>query len=223
MTTTNEIKGHIVFDCDGTLISSQEGIIKGIQQLMGEVLKRDVPRDEVLEKYTADMFELGKRFGLDISDETIRETILNRWIEISNQDQLKYILFDGIKELLVKLSAAGYRLYVWTARDRMSTLAILRSLDAAKYFYEFRCLDDTIPKPHPKGLEEMLSEYDKKKVFVIGDSLTDLQGAREYRVKSIAALWCGHVNEESLDEVGADFKAKKPADCFEIIEREIKS
>lgn len=222
MTINQEIKGHIVFDCDGTLISSQEGLIKGIQLLMTEVLKRDVLRAEVVEKYTADMFSLAKRFGLDISDDTIRETILNRWIEISNQDQHTYGLFDEMRETLISLTEKGYRLYVWTARDRMSTLAILKSLDAAKFFYEFRCLDDTIPKPHPKGLEEMLENVDKSKVMMIGDSITDIQGAKDFGCRSIAALWCDHVNESMLDEVGPTYRAKSPLDCIKIIEREIK-
>ncbi len=221
MPNVEEIKGHIVFDCDGTLISSQEGIIKGIQQLLREVLKREVSRTEVVEKYTADMYDLALRFGLNISDETIRDALFKRWIEISNQDQLKYVLFDSMRELLIKLGESGYRLYVWTARDRMSTMAILKSLDVAKFFYEFRCLDDTIPKPHPKGLEEMLENVDKSKVIMIGDSITDIQGAKSFGCQSIAALWCTHVNEEYLDEVGPSFKAKTPIDCLEIIEREI--
>ena len=222
MPNVEEIKGHIVFDCDGTLISSQEGIIQGLQQLLTEVLKREVTRAEVVDKYTADMYELAWRFGLNILDETIKEALFKRWIEISNQDKLRYVLFDGIREVLIKLGESGYRLYVWTARDRMSTLAILKSLDVAKFFYDFRCLDDTIPKPHPKGLEEMLGEADKSKVIMIGDSITDLQGAKEFGCKSVAALWCTHVSEDHLDEIGPSFKAKTPRECLEIIESEIK-
>ncbi len=222
MLNVEEIKGHIVFDCDGTLISSQEGIIKGLQQLLSEVLKREVPRSEVVDKYTADMHDLAWRFGLNISDETIRDALFKRWIEISNQDQLKYVLFDEMKDLLIKLIESGYRLYVWTARDRMSTISILKSLDVVKFFYEFRCLDDTIPKPHPKGLQEMLPGVDKSKVIMIGDSITDIQGAKEFGCKSIAALWCTHVNEDYLNDAGPNFKAKTPSECLEIIEREIK-
>lgn len=222
MPNVEEIKGHIVFDCDGTLISSQEGIIQGLQQLLGEVLKREVPRSEVVDKYTADMHDLAWRFGLNISDETVRDALFKRWIEISNQDRLKYVLFDEMKDLLIKLGESGYRLYVWTARDRMSTLSILKSLDVAKFFYEFRCLDDTIPKPHPMGLQEMLEGVDKSKVIMIGDSITDIQGAREFGCKSIGALWCTHVNEEILNGARPNFKAKTPSECFEIIEREIK-
>lgn len=222
MPNVEEIKGHIVFDCDGTLISSQEGIIKGLQQLLSEVLKREVPRSEVVDKYTADMYDLAWRFGLNISDETIRDALFKRWIEISNQDRLKYVLFDEMRELLIALGESGYRLYVWTARDRMSTMSILKSLDVVKFFYEFRCLDDTIPKPHPMGLNEMLEDVDKSKVIMIGDSITDIQGAKAFGCKSIGALWCTHVNEEYLSEAGPSFMVKTPSECLEIIEREIK-
>jgi len=214
-----KIKGHIVFDCDGTLISSQEAIFKGIQVLMSEVLNRTVDRAEVLEKYTADMALLAKRFELNVEDEDVRNHLIKRWTELSNQNEFRYALFDGIHEVILKLSKMGYRLYVWTARDRMSTLAILKSLDVAKHFHEFRCFDDTTPKPHPMGLEEMVGEYERSKTLMIGDSTTDIQGAKTFGCVSVGALWCSFANEKYMDELHVDYKARTPGEILKIVEQ----
>lgn len=219
MPIDSNIKGHIVFDCDGTLISSQEAIIKGIQVLMSEVLERVVDRAEVLQKYTADMALLAKRFDLDVENEEMRNRLIKRWTELSNQNEFKYALFDGIQELILKLSEMGYRLYVWTARDRMSTLAILKSLDVAQHFYEFRCFDDTTPKPHPMGLEEMVGEFDRSKTLMIGDSTTDVQGAKTFGCVSVGALWCSFANENYMDELKVDYKARTPNEVLKIVEQ----
>ncbi|OUR99970.1 hypothetical protein A9Q84_02760 [Halobacteriovorax marinus] len=213
------IKGHIVFDCDGTLISSQEAIFKAIQVLMSETLERPVDRAEVLEKYTADMAQLAARFGLDVENEEVRNHLIKRWTELSNQNEFRYALFEGIEELILKLSEMGYRLYVWTARDRMSTLAILKSLNVAKHFYEFRCFDDTTPKPHPMGLEEMVGEFDRSKTLMIGDSTTDIQGAKSFGCVSVGALWCSFANEAYMDELNVDYKARTPDEIIKIVEQ----
>jgi phosphoglycolate phosphatase len=221
MTEVSEYKGHIVFDCDGTLISSIEGIFKGIQIVMSDVLGREVTRDEAISKYDADMEKFAKNFNLDVSDENVREELLAKWAKVLEGQRNKYDLFDGIKELISNLDELGYRLYVWTARDRASTLAILKSLDVAKYFYDFRCMDDTIPKPHPMGLEQLVGEFDRSKTIMIGDSPTDIRGAKAFGCRSIGALWCSFSSKSDLAEMEADFLVEKPQDCLEIIKENI--
>lgn len=221
MNEVSDFKGHIVFDCDGTIISSIEGIFKGIQVVMSDILGREVTRDEAFSKYDADMEKFANNFGLDISSEKTRSDLLKKWASVLEGQRNKYDLFDGIKELILKLEELGYRLYVWTARDRASTLSILKSLDVAKHFYDFRCMDDTIPKPHPMGLDELVGEFDRSKIMMIGDSPTDIRGAKSFGCRSIGALWCSFSNEENLREMEADFLAKSPLDCLEIINTNI--
>lgn len=221
MSQPNEFRGHIVFDCDGTVISSIEGILKGIQVVMSEYLKREVSREEVDANYHADMRVFAKNFGLEFSSKEEAQAVLNSFIEILNRPEYKYDLFKDVKELILKLGDLGYRLYVWTGRDRASTLRILKELDVAKYFFDFRCMDDTIPKPHPMGLEELVGEFDRSKVMMIGDSTTDISGAKSFGCKSIGALWCSFADEQRLKKAGADFLVSSPLECLKIIEENI--
>ncbi|WP_164848393.1 HAD family hydrolase [Halobacteriovorax sp. HLS] len=221
MSSTEKFTGHIVFDCDGTLISSMEGIFKGIQLFMTDHLQREVSREEVVANYHADMRVFADNFGMKFDSQDQANAVLNKFITFLNRPEYKYDLFNGVKELILKLSELGYRLYVWTGRDRASTLRILKELDVAKYFFDFRCMDDTIPKPHPMGLEQLVGEYDRSKIIMIGDSVTDIQGAKKFGCRSIGALWCTYSYEDDLKEMEADFLVRSPLDCLEIIEKNI--
>jgi phosphoglycolate phosphatase len=217
----NEAKGHIVFDCDGTLISSMQAVFKAIQQFMSEYLEREVTPEEVKSKYTADMMALCQNFGLDIGAEDQQQKMFKRWTEIAAANEHQYDLFDGIKDLVHDLSESGYCLYVWTLRDRRSTLEILKQLGIIGHFFDFRCMDDTTPKPHPQGLEELVGGFAKDNIVVIGDTAADIEGANNFGCKSIAALWCENINEAYIEKAGPSFNAKVPHECIKIIEENI--
>jgi phosphoglycolate phosphatase len=213
----NSIPGHIVFDCDGTLISSHEAVIQGLGYLMTEHLERDVPLSEVREKYSGDMSTVARNFGIDIRDQKLAQQLLKRWAEICGRREFNYALFEGIKDLLLQLGALDYKIYVWTARDRASTLAILKRLGIIQLFEDFRCVDDTIPKPHPMGLEELVGQFDRGQTMMIGDSTGDMNGAKSFGCASIAALWERSASWESLEGAGANYSALEPMSCLEII------
>ncbi len=215
-------RGHIVFDCDGTLISSFESIVDGVKEVMSITLKREVTREEVIEKYTADLYGLAKNFGIELEgDEAKQKELIGLWEEVVHRNnearRHQFLLYPGIKELLDELKKE-YQLYVWTARDRRSTLFILRDLGVVEYFLDFSCVDDdNAPKPMPDGIERMVGDFDKSKVVVIGDSPGDIRGAKAYGAKSIAACWDHPEFYENSDNYGADFKTRDPLDCLSII------
>lgn len=127
--------------------------------------------------------------------------------------QSRYSLYPGIKDLLVHLSA-NHTLYVWTARDRSSTLRILQELGVIHFFEGFCTCDDAYPKPHVRGIGEMLGKINKADVCVIGDTVNDILGAKNFGVKSIAAAWNKNVNLHLLNDSGADFIAFGPSECL---------
>jgi len=76
-------------------------------------------------------------------------------IDTSNR---QYQLFEGIKELIQELSPHCL-LYVWTARGRSSTLRILQELGVSSYFDGVSCWDDSLPKPHIEGLQNLVGQF----------------------------------------------------------------
>ena len=108
-------------------------------------------------------------------------------------------LFEGILDLLTELQKKGLKLYIWTARDRNSTLKILKSLDIMGFFEDISTATDCESKPAITGLEYMLDSFSKDSILMIGDSSSDIIGAQKFGIKSIAACW------EFQDEVQATY------------------
>lgn len=133
----------------------------------------------------------------------------------------RYMLFPGIKELIMEL-APHHQLYVWTARDRLSTLRILDENGIGHYFEAFATITDCPPKPHVGGLQTLLGKTSKSSICVIGDSGNDMLGAKNFGVTGIGATWNGETNSEYLKASGADFIVSHPSECSKLIELNLK-
>jgi phosphoglycolate phosphatase len=206
--------GHIIFDCDGTLVSSFEGILDCLVIFLESELGRVVPREEIKANYYAQLNVMAERFGIRPKDIADQERLLEKWGNICHAQSHQYTLFPGIKELLTACEKENWALYVWTGRDRISTLEILKALGIMPYFWDLRTASDGIPKPHPMGLMELVGEQNKEKIVLIGDSGADLSGAENFDCHFIGATWCNQSDKVLLKQ---NKFAEKPIDCLHII------
>lgn len=129
----------------------------------------------------------------------------------------RYRLFPGIKELLSEL-ALEHRLYVWTARDRRSTLRILEELGVSSFFEAICTINDAPPKPHVGGLKDLVGSAPKNTICVVGDSSNDILGAKSFGVRGIGAVWSSGANALLLEDAGADFIVSHPSECSKLIQ-----
>lgn len=138
-----------------------------------------------------------------------------------NTSGTKYVLYPGIKELILELSK-DCLLYVWTARGRQSTLRILEDTGVYTYFTSFSTSDDCLPKPHVSGLIDLVAAVPKHSICVIGDSSNDMIGAKNFGVLAIGALWNTDAKQEYLKDSGADFIVSHPFECSKLIQLNLK-
>jgi len=206
----------VVFDCDGTLISSMEIVLQGLRQIFSEFLKREISFQEVEGFFHPQVEVIFSRLG--IKDELTKKKLWKRWEVLTAHGKHRYKLFPGINTLLEELLGKGYELYVWTARDRKSSEEILSDLGVMGHFDGMRCADDCTPKPSPQGLYELLPDICKEDVIVIGDSYADIQGANDFGCASIGAIWCRLASKEALKGLGANYICAKVEDCLGLIE-----
>lgn len=181
---------NLIFDLDGTLVDSRQSILESIQILVKQNLNKKISLDEINEIYEADLLKMAKKLGF-IKDETVSPLkLLEEWGKIVSHDYERIKCFEGIPSLLQSLvDSKLYNLYVWTARDRESTLAILRGQGIIGHFKDIRCADDTRQKPHPAGIIELVGEDAGDKTLVIGDSSADFFGADAIGADFILAAW----------------------------------
>jgi phosphoglycolate phosphatase len=132
-----------------------------------------------------------------------------------------YKLYPGIKQLLVARQS-DCLFYVWTGRGRQSTLRVLEELGIILFFNSFSTPDDGPSKPHIQGLRDLLGPVPKSSICVIGDSVNDILGAKNFGVMAIGASWNKAVDPEFLKTAGADFVVSDPMECSKLIELNLK-
>ena len=133
-----------------------------------------------------------------------------------NTDNSPYTLFDGMRELLVDLKVCGYELYIWTARPRRSVIETTKNLEIANFFSNIYCYDDGLPKPNPMGLQFLTEGFLKNEILHIGDSMTDVEGAKTYGIEVVAACWNSPDQVDKYKDI-ADYTALNLLQCREII------
>lgn len=130
---------------------------------------------------------------------------MKEWQKELAQDKKSAVgVFPGISELVRELSSKGIALFVWTLLDRQTMLRRLEEVDLWRYFEASRNYGECRSKPDPEGLEQLLSSHcSPEHSVVIGDSYTDIMGAKAYGSYAIGAAWDPLAKPNQLHEFGA--------------------
>jgi phosphoglycolate phosphatase len=92
---------------------------------------------------------------------------------------------------------AGSRLAVATGKSRRGLDRVFRESDAGHWFHASRTADETLSKPHPRMLEELLAELavPVEEAVMVGDTEYDLEMARALGMDRIAVTYGVHAPE----------------------------
>lgn len=180
---------NIIFDLDGTLISSMRTAIKGILDSIEEGSGK---------KIDPQLLPLGRTPHMIIRDfvpEAHWEKALNYWenFELNIYENIE--IFEGVEEMLNTLKEKNVFMTIYTGRDRLGTTRILEHKKWIPQFFNedlIRCGDDpTGHKPSPLPIEDLCKKYNlvKKETLMIGDHPVDAVAAKAAGVCFGAALW----------------------------------
>jgi len=184
----------VVFDWDGTLIDSVEHIAGSLQkaaQALGfPVRSLDAYRDiiglgmvEALEKLYP---------GIDrMQMQALRDQYASQFF--SQQTSPSHI-FPGIADLLDRLRTADVQLAVATGKSRRGLDRALASTGLGRAFGVTRCADETLSKPDPLMLNQILGHYgiEPEQAVMVGDTVYDLDMAQRAGMPSIGVTWGVH-------------------------------
>ncbi len=196
---------YVLFDLDGTLTDSAEGIVNSVVHALN---KRGlpVPEQETLLKFVGppllDSFQrycgMTREEGMQgITD--YREYFTDRgWCE--------NLVYEGIPELLQKLKAAGKTLIVATSKPEVFAKRIVEHFGLAEYFSLVvgSTLDE---KRTGKGqvidlVIRTIGEEHCGEMVMVGDREHDVRGAKENGLPCIGVLY-GYGSREELEQAGA--------------------
>lgn len=208
----------VLFDLDGTLTDSAEGIIRSVQH-MQEKTGREVWEGEKLAFIVGpplrDSFR--EAFGMK-TEEEVDEAILAFRERYFSVGLFENKVYDGVKEMLEELKKMGKRLAVATSKHESTAVRILTHFGLADYF-EVIGGDDPESKRDNKTkvvayvLERMNAE--KSDVAMVGDRKYDIEGAHALGVEAIGVLY-GYGSREEFAACGADAVVETPAQLVKL-------
>lgn len=197
----------ILFDLDGTLTDSKEGITKCVQYGMEAVgcIEPDLDKLTVfVGPPLYDMFIEHCKFTPDqakLAVEKYRERFREKGI-------YENAVYEGVPELLAVLKSVGKRLGVATSKPWVFAEPILRDFKIRDYFEHVvgSELDGERVKKADvirEALRQFGAEEAKEKVLMVGDREHDIIGAREAGVASVGVLY-GYGSLRELEKAGAE-------------------
>lgn len=190
----------VIFDFDGTLIKSREKIYEVNRVVFSNILGRQVSLQESIDNFHPEFSKLFEAF--EVSCPQKRSEAIASWGLVSSQ--FSYELFDGVVETLKAFKDRGLRLHLWTARDEFSARKVLHDHGLEEFFATLSFATEIDSKPHANSLAFAWKLVGKDRAIVIGDSSTDIIGAKNIFAIRGAAIWDGYSKKKSLIEAGAE-------------------
>ena len=211
---------YVIFDFDGTVTDTSEGIVKSFAYSF-EAMGREVPDLSDRNKFIGPPLDYSYVTFYGVSEDEA-QTYLARYRErYAVKGIYECELYNGIKELLLKLKEKGIRLGVASSKPERFVNEVADFLGVREFF------DVTVgigigEKTHPTKKEliltamEKLGAESKDDCLMVGDRFYDIDGAAQAGVKSVGVLW-GFGDKNELTNHGADYIIENPDELTEIV------
>ena len=197
-----------LFDCDGTLLDSQNSIVKAMEKSFDSNGLQAPSRQDILSIVGLSLDEAIAALYPPASEEHLKSMVNSykqAYLEIRASEQYEDPLYEGTVEMLQQF--AGYNdvvLGVATGKSRRGLLRVLSQYDLGKYFITLQTADDAPSKPHPAMIERAIMEtgVEISNTVMIGDTTYDISMAQNAGVTPIGVSWGYHKRSE-LHTAGA--------------------
>ena len=208
----------ILFDLDGTLTDSGEGIIN-CAILALEHFGIPVPDRETMRVFVGPPLEKTFReFGVpaDKTNEAI-QVYRSRYVPIGKFENTPY---PGIHELLRTLQGHGHKLFVATSKPENMSVEILEHFGLAVFFDDIcgATLDGT------RSTKEDVIEYllsrnrGNGELIMVGDTVYDILGAKAHGIPAIGVDW-GYGKATDMIGAGAAAIAYTVEELLEMLDK----
>jgi pyrophosphatase PpaX len=182
----------IVFDMDGTLVSSLPVIYHCENEISRKYLKVSLTLEEVISKFGPPAHTIIRDMTRSLSAEVQTRAVADYYECYRSHVSSRGLVFPGIIELLRKIRASGRRLALFTGVEKNMMEYTLAPFKLAEFF-EVRITADDIrkSKPDPEGINLALSRIkaSPKESMYVGDSPADIVAGKAAGVLTGAALW----------------------------------
>lgn len=206
----------ILFDLDGTLTDSGEGIINSVIPAL-EHYGIAIPSREELRVFVGPpLHDTFLRFGVPADQlDNATEIYRSRYIPIGKFENAPY---PGIPELLETLKAQGHKLFVATSKPEPMAVEILEHFDLARYFDRICGASMDTSRSSKEAVIAYLLEQNgsAENMVMVGDTKYDVIGAKAHGIPTIGVSW-GYGEIEEMLEAGAAAIAHTTQELLELL------
>ena len=208
----------ILFDLDGTLTDSGEGIIKSSAMVL-EKYGLPVPSYEEMRVFVGPpLHETFHKFG--VPKEKCDDAVALYRARYNTVGLFENFPYPGIRELLEALKAQGHRLFVATSKPEEMSVRILEHFDLAKYFEIIAgaTLDRSRLEKSDVIAYLLQQAGSVENCIMIGDTVFDVVGAAAHKIPTIGVAW-GYGKVEDMKNAGAMAIAETPEQLFDLLNK----
>ncbi|MCV2402812.1 HAD-IA family hydrolase [Marinomonas sp. C2222] len=184
----------VIFDWDGTLFDSIDKICQSMLHAgeLSNAPKRE--KDDIKNIIGLSLDKAVSTVWPELSNEAQEEIIEHYKKLYVARDQVPPEAYANVITTLDSLKSKGIIMAVATGKTRRGLERVLDLTDTRNYFQSSRCADETLSKPDPLMLNELLSELaiSPEDVVMVGDTEYDLNMAHNAGIRSVGVTYGAH-------------------------------
>ncbi|MBR6383332.1 MAG: HAD hydrolase-like protein [Lachnospiraceae bacterium] len=212
---------YLLFDLDGTLTDSQEGITKSVSYALINLGVEDLPEDIKLRFIGPPLKDSFPKYcGFD--EETTEKAIALYRERYSKVGKFENRPYEGIPELLKKLKDDNRVLVIASSKPTGFVEDILNKFDLRQYFDIISAADLSGKKCEKEdvikeALEILNLKNGDKDVVMIGDRHYDINGAKYFNLDSIGVNYGFAFDKNELKDAGATYVVETVEELGELL------
>lgn len=215
-----EMYNTILFDLDGTLTESGEGIIKSVQHAL-EIVGRPEPDAQKLRFFIGPPLAESFMRHLGCDSEFAQKCVAYYRERFSVTGIFENALYPGVYEMLETLKQKGLVLAVASSKPEHFVEQVLEHFQVRQFFDE--AIGSTLDEKRIKkadvieeALERMQMKGHRAEVLMVGDKEHDVLGARQAGLSCVAVSY-GYGTMEELEEAAPLAIVSSVAELTELI------
>jgi len=211
---------NILFDLDGTIIDSKEGILNSVCYALDK-MGREIPDKKDLLCFIGPPLSYSFAAFCGMSKEDSERAVAFYRENYAPRGVYEFSVYPGVETMLKKLSSGGRRLYLATSKPEVFAKKILEKAGLASYFTAV--CGSLIPSGRDKK-EEVISYLVENEALsldetvMVGDRSYDAEGAHAVGLVAIGVSY-GYGSVKELNRAGFEAIASSPKDLASIIQR----
>ncbi len=209
---------NALFDWDGTLVDSSEGIMENLRYAIASV-GYPIPDEKTLRTFIGPSLVWAFTVVLGMSEETTTTAISNYVYGYSQKGGYKkFKLYDGVESLIKKLHALGVKVSIVSAKPISQLKKVVEESGLMPYI-------DRIVGPDGEGKKDsdkstfIRRATNGKNVVMVGDSTYDITSAKKAEVTSVAVTYGFGFTKNS--ETYADYTVNTVQELERILLKEL--